>query len=317
MQEVLKYYRIIKHYFEKEDCTIMSLKEDNSNKNTQTTAKGVLARIRSLMPSLKAAESRAAQCILENSSDMIHMTINDLADKCKVAEATIIRLCKKLGFNGFHALKISLALELVESIKSIHEKISPDDNLGTVAQKLVESAINGLKDTLLILDYTQLEKAVEAISSAKKVEFYGSGSSGFIASEAHHKMFRSGIPSTAYSDPHLQVISAAFLTPQDVVIGISHSGSNKDLIESFKVAKKSGATTICITSFIKSPITKVSDIKLVVAAREADYSFEAIAARIAQICLIDILIACISLRKQEQSLDAINKIREVIALKRH
>jgi DNA-binding MurR/RpiR family transcriptional regulator len=289
----------------------------NSTKNVQTKAKGTLARIRSLLPSLKSAESRAAQCILENSGNMINMTINELADKCKVADATIMRLCKKLGFDGFHALKISLALELVEPIKSIHEKISSDDNLDTVAQKLVESTINGLKDTLLILDYTQLQKAVEAISCATKVEFYGSGSSGFIANEAHHKMFRLGIPSVAYSDPHLQVISAAFLTNKDVVVGISHSGSNKDLIESFKVAKKSGATTICITSFIKSPITKVSDIKLVVAAQEADYRFEAIAARIAQICLIDILIACISLHKQEQSLDAISRIREVIALKRY
>lgn len=295
----------------------MSGKSNNSSKYAQAAAKGVLARIRSLMPSLKSAESRAAQCIVENSSDMIHMTINELADKCEVAEATIMRLCKKLGFNGFHALKISLALELVEPIKSIHEKINMDDRLDTVAQKLVESTINGLKDTLLILDYTQLQKAVESISCARKVEFYGSGSSGFIAKEAHHKMFRLGIPSIAYSDPHLQVISAAFLTTKDVVVGISHSGSNKDLIESFKVAKKSGATTICITSFIKSPITKVSDIKLVVAAQEADYRFEAIAARIAQICLIDILIACISLNKQDQSLDAINRIREVIALKRY
>lgn len=295
----------------------MSHNEINSKKNIQTTAKGVLARIRSLLPSLKSAESRAASCILENSGDMIHMTINELADKCNVAEATIMRLCKKLGFDGFHALKISLALDLVDPIKSIHDKINIDDDLNAVAQKLIESAINGLKDTLLILDYSQLEKAVKAISSAKKVEFYGSGSSGFIASEAHHKMFRLGIPSIAYSDPHLQVMSAAFLTPDDVVVGISHSGSNKDLIESLKVAKKSGAATICITSFIKSPITKVSDIKLVVASQENDYRFEAIAARIAQICIIDILIAAISLRKQEQSLDAIKKIREAIALKRY
>ena len=290
---------------------------DNFKKSVQTTTKGVLARIRSLLPSLKAAESRAAQCILENSGDMIHMTINELADKCNVAEATIMRLCKKLDFSGFHALKISLALDLVDPIKSIHEKVGPSDMLDIVAERVVESAVNGLKDTLLILDYSQLEKAAKAISSAKKVEFYGSGSSGFIASEAHHKMFRLGIPSIAYSDTHLQVMSAAFLTPEDVVVGISHSGSNKDLIESFKVAKKSGATTICITSFIKSPITKVSDIKLVVASQETDYRFEAIAARIAQICIIDILIAAISLRNQEQSLDAIKRIRQVIALKRY
>lgn len=295
---------------------IITNKNNDAKRNTPIISKGVLARINSLMPSLKPAESRAAACIIENCSDMIHMTINELADKCDVAEATIMRLCKKLGYNGFHALKVSLTLDIVEPIKSIHERIDPGDDLVAVAEKLVESATKSLKDTLLILDYSQLQKAVEAISSANRVEFYGSGSSGFIASEAHHKMFRVGIPSIAYSDPHLQVISAAFLTPRDVVVGISHSGSNKDLIESFKIARKSGAVTICITSFIRSPITKVSDIKLVVAAQETDYRFEAIAARIAQICLIDILIANISLQKQEQSLNAINKIREVIALKR-
>lgn len=285
-------------------------------KPIQDTYKGVLARLNSLMPSLKPAELRASECIVSNLNDMIHLTITELSDKCGVSEATIMRLCKKLGFDGFYSLKISLAQELVEPIKNIHEELSTGDSTYNVAQKIVDSAIKSLKDTLLIVDINELQKAVDMISNAKKVEFYGSGSSGFIANEAHHKMFKTGIPSAAYSDPHLQVISAAFLTAGDVVVGISHSGSNKDLIESFKVAKNSGAKTICITSFMKSPITKVSDVCLVVASSESDYRFEAVAARISQICLIDIIVACISLKKQDESIAAIGKIRDVIARKR-
>ncbi|MDK2925373.1 MAG: hypothetical protein PWQ41_1147 [Bacillota bacterium] len=282
-----------------------------------TTLGGTLVRLRSIFPSLKQAEARVAAWILENPQEIIHLSITELADRCEAAEATIVRLSKKLGYSGFQDLKIALARDLVEPLKSIHEEVSADDDLATIAHKVFESARQSLADTLKILPLQEVEKAIDAMLRARKIDFYGSGSSGFVALDAHHKFFKTGLVSAAYNDPHMAIISASLLTPEDVAVGISHSGSTKDTIESLKAAKAAGATTICITSYMKSPITKVSDIKLVVSARETTFRSEATAARIAQLCLIDLLVVGISLKSQDESLAAIDKIRRGIALKRY
>ena len=278
---------------------------------------GTLVRLRSIFPSLKQAEARVAAWILENPQEIIHLSITELADQCGVAEATIVRLSKKLGYNGFQDLKIALARDLVEPLKSIHEEVSADDDLPIVAHKVFESARQSLADTLKILPLHEVDRALKAMLRARKIDFYGSGSSGFVALDAHHKFFKTGLVSAAYNDPHMAIISASLLTPEDVAVGISHSGSTKDTIESLKAAKAVGATTICITSYMKSPITKVADINLVVSARETTFRSEATAARIAQLCLIDLLVVGISLQRQEESLTAIDKIRQGIALKRY
>lgn len=278
---------------------------------------GTLVKLRSIHPSLRSAEARVAEWILTYPQEIMHMSITELAEKCGVAEATIVRLCKKLGYNGFQELKISLARDLVEPIKNIHEEVLPTDDVRTMTHKVFQSVADSLADTLKILDYNELERAIRAIASARKTDFYGVASSGFVALDAHHKMFKAGLLSAAYTDPHLQIVSARFLTDKDVAVGISHSGSTKDTIESLRTAKEAGATTICITSFMKSPITKVSDIKLVIAARETTFRSEATAARIAQLCLIDAIIVGVSLLRKEESLQAIEKIREVIAKKRY
>ncbi|WP_258358685.1 MurR/RpiR family transcriptional regulator [Moorella sulfitireducens] len=278
---------------------------------------GILVKLRSIQPSLRSAEARVAEWILDKPHEIIHLSITELAEKCNVAEATIVRLCKKLGYSGFQEVKISLARDLVEPIKSIHEEVLPTDDFRTMATKVFHSAMQSLSDTLKILDYTELERAIRTIAKARKTDFYGVAGSSFVALDAHHKMFKSGLLSASYNDPHMQIISASFLTNQDVAVGISHSGSTKDTIESLKVAKKAGATTICITSFMKSPITKVADIKLVVAARETTFRSEAMAARIAQLCLIDLIIVGVSMLRQQESLVAIDKMRRGIALKRY
>ncbi len=278
---------------------------------------GVLVRLRSIEPSLKQAEKRVVNYILANPAEIIHLPITELAEKCQSAEATIVRVCKKIGYSGYQELKIAISRGLVEPIKNIHEEIRPEDELGTITQKVFGSAVQSLSDTLKIIDLHQLERAIHAMANASKIDFYGSASSGFIAMDAHHKMLKTGLWSAAYNDPHMQVISASLLSDQDVAVGISHSGSNKDVIQSLKVAKGAGALTICITSYMKSPITKVSDIQLFVAAQETAFRSEAMAARLSQLCLIDLLVVGVSLLRQEQVLSSIDRIRSGIALKRY
>lgn len=278
---------------------------------------GALVRLRSIQPSLKPAENKVANYILDNTEEILHMTITNLSEQTGTALATIVRLCKKIGYSGFQELKNAIVSDLIDPLKGIHEEIELDDNIGTIAQKVFYSGIQSLGDTLKMIDISSLEEAIRVIAEANKVDIYGVGASGFIALDAHHKMFKTGIHSAAYNDAHMQIISAGFLTERDVAVGISHSGSTKDTIQSLKRAKEAGAKIICVTSYMKSPITKISDISLYVAARETTFRSDAMAARIAQLCLIDLVIVGVSFLRQKESFAALEKIRSSIASKRY
>ncbi len=181
---------------------------------------------------------------------MVHLSIIQLAEKTKSSEATIFRLCKRLGFSGYQDLKIALAQEIVqEPVQHIHEEMSPDDDIEVIIRKVFRTNISGLTDTFQLLDPADVEKAVEMIHRADRIEFYGNGGSGLIATDAYHKFMRTGINCIAHTDSHFQAMSAGLLGPESAVIGISHSGSNKDVLDAVKTAKSLGAGTIGITSY--------------------------------------------------------------------
>lgn len=277
---------------------------------------GCLPRLRGILPSLTSAEARVANTILENPDQIIHLSITELAELAQSAEATIFRLCKRLGYGGYQAFKISLASDLVRPLANIHQEITPEDSLSTIAAKVFHSNIEALQDTLQLIHEESLDKAVQALHQAERIEFYGLGGSAPVAMDAYHKFVRVGIPCIALTDPHLQVISARLLNPRGVVFGISHSGSNKDIVESLRTAREAGAVTICLTNFPKSPVTKESDICLISSSRESYYRSEAMSSRIAQLSIMDTLFVGVSLLRQDILLDNLQKIREVIALKR-
>lgn len=254
---------------------------------------------------------------MNHPQDVVHLSITELAEVTECAEATIFRLCRLIGLKGYQELKISLASEMVEQpVQNIHEEVSSEDNMMQVARKIFTSNIIGITDTLNVLDEASLEKAVELLDKAKNVCFYAVGGSAPIAMDAYHKFIRAGLNCIAHSDPHLQVMTAALLNHESVAVAISHSGSNKDVIEAFKVAKKAGAKTIAITSYTKSPLAQMSDVKLYTSTKETSFRTEAISARIAQLCVIDALYVGISLARQEETLGNLQKIREVISTKR-
>ncbi|GAW91943.1 MurR/RpiR family transcriptional regulator [Calderihabitans maritimus] len=279
--------------------------------------KGCIARLRAILPYLSTAERRVAEYIMENSNDIIQLPITELAERAGVAEATIFRLCKRLGYRGYQALKIALVADLVTPIKSIHEDVENGDDMLTIASKVFDSTIQSFRDTMRLLDRDSLEKAAEAIANARRVEFYGAAGSGAVAMDCYHKFSRTGISCIALTDSHLQIMSASLLTDRDVAVGISHTGSSKDIVESLRIAKEAGATIICITSFMKSPITKVADICLFTTARETRFRSEALASRLVALAILDSLLVGVSLRRQEQALESIEKTRKAIALKRY
>lgn len=273
------------------------------------TNPGFFTRSNAVKSKLRDSEKKIIEFIEQNQEEIIHLSITEVAERSETSESSVVRLSKRLGYKGFQDLKINLAKEVIAPEKQILEVIEKGDDLVLIKKKVFQSNIQALYDTIEVCNDDEIRKAVEAISNARLIEFYGTGGSGTIALDAHHKLLKLGIKSFAYNDPVLQAMSASVLTNEDVVIGISHTGSNTDVLAALKLAKDAGATLICITNSSKSPISNISDIVLQSASKESLFRTDAFSSRIAQLTIIDILVAAVANQQYELCYSNIQKTR--------
>ncbi|TCW38032.1 RpiR family transcriptional regulator [Thermohydrogenium kirishiense] len=278
---------------------------------------GFLVRIRTIYSSLRDSEKKIANYINENYQDIMNLTITELAEKSGTSESAVVRLCKSLGYKGFQEFKIKAAQDVIQPSQQIHEAIEREDDLITIKEKVFNAHIQALIDTLEILSNEELEKAVDLIANANRLEIYGEGGSGVVALDAQHKFLKIGLKSFAYLDSDLKAMSASLLQKGDVVVGISHSGVSRNLIESLEIAKKAGASIIAITNYSKSLILKVSDVALFTISKETAFKSYAMSSRIAELSIIDALVMGVAFRRFEESIISIQKTRDATFSKKY
>lgn len=261
------------------------------------------------------AEKRIADWLLENPGEILPLSIIDLADKCNCSEATVVRFARRLGFRGYQDLKIALAQETNST--SVSTNITVDDSMEEIYDKVCNDIYCSLERTKMVLNTTVMEEVCKKIASADKIVIFGLGNSASIALDASHKLQRIGYNAYAYSDNHMQAIVAAHLTSSDVAIGISHSGSSKDIVEALKIAKEIGATTIAITNSGKSPIQKHSDLTLFTASDETKHNILALNSRIAQLSIINAIYFYLVYNKSETALKSIKETEHSLMSKKY
>ncbi|PZE22788.1 MurR/RpiR family transcriptional regulator [Paenibacillus xerothermodurans] len=278
---------------------------------------GYLTRIDSVYAQLSQSEKKVADYVSSGAEEIIHLSIAELAERSGSSDSSIIRFCRRLGYKGYQDLKINVAKDVMRPEKQIQEGIELNDSVTAIKQKIYESSVQALHDTLEVLQDDQLEKAIDAIAAARMIEIYGTGASGSVAFDAQHKFLKIGIKTLAYTDVFMQAMSASLLNEQDVLIAISHSGTNLDIIHAAETAREQGATVICITNFSKSPITKVAHITLFTAAPETMFRTDAVASRIAQLMIIDAIYTAVALKHPQRASDSLFKTRNSTTHKRH
>jgi DNA-binding MurR/RpiR family transcriptional regulator len=281
------------------------MNELNVNRNP-----GLFTRVNAAMSRLRDSEKKIVEFIEKNQEEIIHLSITEVAERSETSESSVVRLCKRLGYKGFQDLKIHLAKEVIAPEKQINEVIEKGDTVVQIKKKVFQSNIQALYDSIEVCSDEQIQKAVDAIANARLIEFYGTGGSGTVALDAQHKLLKLGVKSFASIDSTLQAMSASVLTEEDVVIGISHTGSNMEVLHALKLAKDVGATIICITNLSKSPITKISDIVLQTASKETLFRTDAISSRIAQLTIIDILVAAVANQQYELYFNNLQRTRK-------
>lgn len=252
-----------------------------------------------IYPDLPVAERNVADFIAHNPHKALFMTVKEIALTVGVSEGTVVRMAQRCGFRGFSDFKIQLAVEY-ENEKSIYQSVGAESEFHTAIQNVFETHIRTLESTFKELPIHSMEKVVDAILNARKTEFYGVGASGYVAMDAAHKLNRMNIPSWGYNDPHTQLAMATLMSADCVAVGISHSGMTKDTIEALQIAKQNGAVTVAITSQVQSPISRVSDYVLRTAVKEPVLRSGSLAARVAQLAVVDAITIGIHLYKKDQ-----------------
>jgi DNA-binding MurR/RpiR family transcriptional regulator len=259
---------------------------------------------------------RIADFILDDPSRIVKMSVTELSEATDSSEGSIINFAKMLGLSGFQQLKLSLAQESIQPVQYIHEDLHKTDDVGIACQKIFHSGIQALRDTLSVLDPSALKRAIEILRSAKRIEIYGIGSSAPIAEDAHYRMLRIGLEAKAVTDSHIQAISASRTGPDVAVLTVSHSGATHETVTSTRLAKEAGAKTIVITNYARSPIQAHADVVLFTMARETLFRTEAMTSRIAQLCVLDALIAALALADYDRATEVLKQTFDTLSIKR-
>lgn len=269
------------------------------------------SRIRQLLPGLKTAESKVAEFILKDPSLVPELTITELAEKTGVSEPTVVRFCQKIGLKGYMELKLNLASEL-PAPAYVHDTIGDGDAPLQVLEKLFDANQEAFRNGKNLTGTRDFETAVEWLSQANRIEFYGFGGSGCVATDAQYRFFRLGVACNAYRDVHMQFESASLLDENSVVVAISTNGSTRNIIEAARIAKEAGARVIGLIGRDKSPLHQFCDIAFSLVCQEPAPVIQRFTTRLVQLALLDALfVSC--LQSNSKIKDNLKKIRQSLA----
>jgi RpiR family carbohydrate utilization transcriptional regulator len=259
----------------------------------------MLDRIKASLPSLAPAEQRVGKLVLSDPRTFAKLPVSELADRAHVSKPTVVRFCRSVGYDGLSDFKLKLAGSVSEGVPFIHRSVDADDKTNDIMVKVIDNTVAAFLKYRNDASTPTIEKTVttlvEAYRQGKRIEFFGVGNSGVVAQDAQHKFFRLGINTIAYSDGHMQVMSATLLGPGDCVVVISNSGRTRDLMDACDIARKNGATTIVITAS-GSPLAAAGHIHLAADHPEGYDRYSPMVSRLLHLMIIDILATCVALR---------------------
>ena len=285
--------------------------------NNKANSSAVIERINSEYYNLTAAEKKAADFIAANSIRAQHMSISEMAKEAAVAEATISRFSRRLGYKSFNDLKLSIAAEAAEGREQspLSGDVSEGESFSQVCRKICATDIKAITDTMKLIDESKIKSAVDLIEKAAVVICMGQGGSMILAEEAAHLFTTVESKYFAISDSHTQAITASTMNEKGLIMYFSYSGATIDAIQTLRLARERGVKIILITKFPNAPATEYADVVLQCGSNESLLQLGSAPAKIAQIFLMDVLFSELCMRNLTACRDTRKQIADVLAEK--
>jgi len=254
------------------------------------------------------SERKVAEAILASPETAIHSSIANLAKIAQVSEPTVNRFCRRLDTKGFPDFKLRLAQSLANGTPYVNRNVNEDDGPEAYTAKIFESTMACLNVAKKRLDTQQINRAVDILTQAHKISFFGLGASSSVAHDAFNKFFRFNIPVSCFDDIVMQRMSCINSTEGDVIVLISHTGRTKPLVEIAQLARENDAFVIALTAY-DSPLAQQSNLVLSLGVPEDTDIYMPMSSRIAQLVLIDVLTTGFTLRRGAKFRDNLKRVK--------
>ncbi|CFQ50826.1 DNA-binding transcriptional regulator HexR [Yersinia frederiksenii] len=270
-----------------------------------------LENIQNNLDLLSKSERKVAEVILASPQTAIHSSIATLAKMANVSEPTVNRFCRRLDTKGFPDFKLHLAQSLANGTPYVNRNVEEDDSVSAYTGKIFESTMASLDMVKNNLDIAAINRAVDLLTQAKKISFFGLGASAAVAHDAMNKFFRFNIPVIYFDDIVMQRMSCMNSSEGDVVVLISHTGRTKSLVELAHLARENDATVIAITSR-DTPLASEATLPLLLDVPEDTDVYMPMVSRIAQLTLIDVLATGFTLRRGAKFRDNLKRVKDAL-----
>ncbi|ATJ83901.1 MurR/RpiR family transcriptional regulator [Halomonas beimenensis] len=269
----------------------------------------LLVRIRNRLDELNRSERKVADVILADPAAATSMSIASLAHAASVSEPTVNRFCRSFDAKGYPDFKIKLAQSLAGGTPYVSQAVEPGDAAGEYTGKIFGATIAALDLARREVDPARVERVVDYLTQAKQLHFFGLGASGAVAQDAQHKFFRFNMPVSAYIDVLMQRMVAAACHTGDVVVILSYTGRTRELVDIARLARENGAVVLGITA-PDSPLADECTETLAITAPEDTDHYMPMTSRMIQLALIDVLATGVTLRRGEDFLPHLKKIKD-------
>lgn len=259
------------------------------------------SRIKDVYVSLTTSEKIIADYFLAHEEEVEKSTVKDLAKKCGVSAATIVRFSRSLGYSGLPALKMDLIVSGGKIVNDLTEELSQSESVRNIAAATYSHRMNTLEKTYELIDEEILEEFIQLILDASAVYLCGIGGSGLVCQDIYQKFTRIGIRTFYSLDEHVNITSLAGLNKGDILLAVSYSGETNSILKSVEIAKEKGAYVACISRLGKTSISKNSDYIFSIPVHENTVRAGAIASRDSSLLISDVIYLSLFSKKLKEN----------------
>jgi RpiR family transcriptional regulator, repressor of rpiB and als operon len=265
-----------------------------SAKQAPGPAPNLASQLRAHLSSLTALQASALFTLVHRRATAEDTLLKCVAGETGVSEALIVKIAKKLGFEGFRQLREALSQHNRLAQADLHEELCVGEGACARLEKVSRASVRAIEQGLASVSPEALDRAADCMHAARQRDFYGEGASGQVARDAAHQFLRIGVRASVFDDSQQMLMSAALLRRGDVVMAFSHSGQTVAVVEAARHARQNGARLIALTNRSDSPLSRESDVALCANLRSSPWAGENAAARLVQLSVLDALLSAVA-----------------------
>lgn len=222
---------------------------------------------------MTVAEAGIASYLVAHGRDLKRYSTRDLADATYTSAATVVRLCKKLGFSGFNEFKDRFLeeqrfLEQREDAVDANFPFTKEDNAMRMANRIAQLHAQTIEDTMSLLHYRDLQKATRLLQRCGRVHIFSFGTTLNQAESFREKMLKIGRRVSISNNLNYQLYEARCLTPNDLAITISYSGETAKILTVAQACRERHVPILALTSYGDNSLTSYADCKLSLSSKE-------------------------------------------------